>query len=362
MAHGSSRPSRTCWLTWQAIQFGFKIKKQWQSHVVLPKGYLIQFGCNRRPVTPVVGRSAAVTVRSLNHLMWKKLLTLLISLAICVAIFWRLAPYILSGRFDSLPSYGHVIAYDPTRPGGHLRPNKNLLVRSDRYGHGVRWVTNSQGYRNEHEITPWPAAGTLRILFYGDSFVDGMRTGQNNTIGAVLERELERRLDQPVEVVISGHNNPANTWYHWQTFGRYIHPHFVILGLTLGNDISTHNFGAGVLPTLECMDNLVSLDPTSSQADVSNAQVMIPAGGFLPEDQRSRSKVLSATLIRRLGHLIYPLARKVPPALWPVRGEPGQARAAGFCAQSRSSSTVRGRVGTWSVEPIRGTRNSRPLG
>ena len=65
-----------------------------------------------------------------------------------------------------------------------------------RQGEPVRWVTNSQGFRNTQEITPLPAEDTLRVLLLGDSFIDGMRTGQQDTIGAVLERNLEQRLQQ----------------------------------------------------------------------------------------------------------------------------------------------------------------------
>jgi hypothetical protein len=262
--------------------------------------------------------------------MWKNLLTLLISLSLCVALLWWLAPLLLNGKDDELPGYDQLVSYDPARPGGHLNPDKDLLVRSGRRGQGVPWITNSQGFRNRQEITPQPSDSVLRVLFYGDSFVDGMRTGQGNTIGAVLEQELSRRLGKKVELVISGHNNPANAWYHWQTHGRHFHPHFVIIGLTMGNDLTSHNFGAGVLPVVESLDNLVRTEPGASMAGVGNGLVMIPEDGFLPKDQWSRWKASGAKLGLALARRFSILTHSVPPAMGPKPGTPGQAMAAGF--------------------------------
>jgi hypothetical protein len=262
--------------------------------------------------------------------MWKNLLTLLISLSLCAAVLWWLAPLLIPQNDSSLPGYDQLVNYDPARPGGHLKPDINMLVRGERRGQGVPWITNSQGFRNRQEITPEPAGDVLRILFYGDSFVDGMRTGQDNTMGAVLERELALRLGRKVELLISGHNNPANAWYHWQTHGRHFHPHFVILGLTMGNDLTSHNFGAGVLPVVESMDYLVRTEPGTLMAGPGNGQVMIPEDGFLPEDQWSRWQISVAELNQSLARRFFFLAHRTPPALGPRPGAPGQAMAAGF--------------------------------
>jgi len=262
--------------------------------------------------------------------MWKNLLTLLISLSLCAAVFWWAAPLLVPNSDDTLPGYRQLVAYDPARPGGHLEPGIDQLVRGARHGERVQWTTNSQGFRNRDEISPEPAESVLRILFYGDSFVDGMRTGQDSTIGAVLERELEHRLGQTVELVISGHNNPANAWYHWQTHGRHFHPHFVILGLTMGNDLISHNFGAGVAPTLESLDYLVTMDTGASMAGVGNGQVMIPEDGFVPVNQRSRRKIWPQILNQKLAQRFFFLAHRAPPALGPRPGAPGQAMAAGY--------------------------------
>jgi len=262
--------------------------------------------------------------------MRKNLLTFLVSVVLCAAVFWWLAPLLLPATDDGLPGYDQLVAYDPARPGGHLKPSINELVRGARHGEGVPWITNSQGFRNSQEITPEPAEGVLRILFYGDSFVDGMRTGQDDTIGAVLKRELTRRLEREVEILISGHNNPANAWYHWQTHGRHFHPDVVILGLTMGNDLTSHNFGAGVMPVVESLDHLVTTDPAASMAGVDNGLVMIPEDGFVPEGQMSSWALSSAALNQSLAKRFFFLAQRAPPAMGPRPAAPGQAQAAGF--------------------------------
>jgi hypothetical protein len=262
--------------------------------------------------------------------MWKNLLTLLISTVLCVAVFWWVASLLQPEEVDQLPGYGSLVEYDPDRPGGHLKPGINQLVSGEKRGQGVPWVTNSDGFRNDHEVSREPEPGTLRILFYGDSFVDGMRTGQENTIGAVLERELEKRLGQAVEVLISGHNNPANAWYHWQAHGRFYQPNLVILGLTVGNDLTSHNFGAGVMPEVRDFTHMVSVDPSVPHAGIGNGQLLIPDGGFLPAAQRSRLELMGNRINQALAGRFYFLSNRARPAMGPLSGEPGKAPAGGF--------------------------------
>ncbi len=262
--------------------------------------------------------------------MWKNLLTLLISVGLCALVLWWAAPLLVPAGDETLPGYEELVAYDPARPGGHLKPGIDQLVRGERQGQGVRWITNRQGFRNSDDTSPRAAEGVLRILLYGDSFVDGMRTGQEQTIGAILEKDLERRLARKVEVLISGHNNPANAWYHWQAHGRHFQPDLVILGLTIGNDLTSHNFGAGVLPVAQSMDMLLTTDPAASMAGVNDGHAMIPDDGFVPENERSGWEVRSANLNQAIARRFYFLAHRAPPALGPRPGRPGEAMAAGF--------------------------------
>lgn len=139
------------------------------------------------------------------------------------------------------PDYLELHRFDPDREGGHLLPDFNGLVTGERVDQPVGWVTNSKGFRSEREYSYQPEEGVFRVLLLGDSYDDGMRTAQGKTIGALLETALNRvYIDEfhSTEVLISGHNNPANAWYYHQEHGRKYQPHVVILGVTLGNDLT----------------------------------------------------------------------------------------------------------------------------
>ncbi len=151
----------------------------------------------------------------------------------------------------AFPDYDALLRFDPRREGGHLLPDMDLKVRSDRAGVGVRWVTNSKGFRSDREFTRELPEGTFRILFLGDSFVDGHRTDQEDTIGWLLERALNESLPPSYsncEVMISGHNNPTTAWYSYQEHGRHYRPQLVLLGLSLSNDFTWNNYGIDMTP------------------------------------------------------------------------------------------------------------------
>ena len=129
-------------------------------------------------------------------------------------------------------------------------PNLDTLMLGARADQPARIVTNSKGFRNAIEFDYEVPKGVRRILFVGDSYVDGMRTDQERTIGYLLEQRLAR--DDPdgktYQVLIAGNKNPANSWYYLQEHGRKFNPHIVILGVTLGNDLTWHNYKAGLIP------------------------------------------------------------------------------------------------------------------
>jgi len=183
---------------------------------------------------------------------------------------------------QQLPDYDALVQFDPEREGGHLLPNLNLDVRGE-FG-AVRFITNSKGFRNTKEFDYLPSPGTSRILLLGDSYVDGMRTDQEHTIGAVLQAELNSRVkpDRQVEVMISGHNNPANAWYYYQEHGHKYHPELVILGLTIGNDFTSHNYCyGGLFPETEENNHRVLRKANSSLGPVSLSMlVLLPDAAY----------------------------------------------------------------------------------
>ena len=125
-----------------------------------------------------------------------------ISLIVLATIFFLI--YVKERR--NFPDYGDIHHFDPSREGGHLLPNLDLLVNGERVGQRVRFITNSRGFRSDREFSYEAPESTYRILFLGDSFVDGMRTDQENTIGYILEEILDstslaelRVADRPIE-------------------------------------------------------------------------------------------------------------------------------------------------------------------
>jgi hypothetical protein len=214
-----------------------------------------------------------------------------------------------------LPDYDQLVQFDPEREGGHLRPNLNMDVRGE-FG-AVRFVTNSKGFRNTREFGYMPSPGVSRILLLGDSYIDGMRTDQEHTIGAVLQARLNTHLkdDRQVEVMISGHNNPANAWYYYQEHGHKYHPDLVILGLTIGNDFTSHNYCHGLLPDTGENGQTV-LHPVSPHIDSASLgmRVLLPNAAYGPanrwewlEDKEFQMRQWLAGHSRIFGYAVPPL-------------------------------------------------------
>jgi hypothetical protein len=136
------------------------------------------------------------------------------------------------------------------REGGHLKPNINEIVQSEFKGKGVRFITNSKGFRNSNEFTYEKESNTCRILLMGDSYIDGMRTDQEKTIGYVLERYLNNTKTGPLrfEVMVSGNNNPVNAFYNYQNYTCKYQPDIIIVGLTIGNDINWNTLNYSIFP------------------------------------------------------------------------------------------------------------------
>lgn len=152
----------------------------------------------------------------------------------------------------------------------------------------VRIVTNSKGFRNSREFDYTVPSRSQRILFLGDSYVDGMRTDQQQTIGYLLEQRLNadactEQIDT-YEVLISGHNNPANAWYYFQELGHRYHPQLVILGVTLGNDITWHSYRSTFQPAMNDSGKRILVwqaDGFQSKA----AQGWFPSEAYVPPEK-----------------------------------------------------------------------------
>jgi hypothetical protein len=214
-----------------------------------------------------------------------------------------------------LPDYDQLFQFDPEREGGHLRPDLNMDVRGE-FG-AVRFITNSKGFRNDREFDHTPSPDVYRILLLGDSYVDGMRTDQRHTIGYVVQEILNAHLgrNRRVEVMISGHNNPANAWYYYQEHGHNYHPDLVILGLTIGNDFISHNYCYGGLVPETGENNHYVLRKTNSSLGPNSFDMLVlfpdaayrqPHNGEWVEEKEFQLRHWLAARFRIFGYAIPP--------------------------------------------------------
>ena len=136
--------------------------------------------------------------------------------------------------------------------GGFLKPNIDTLV-INAYGDKVKWITNSKGFRNTKEFTYKKPKKTFRILSIGDSFTSGYRVGQDQTFSCLLEKKLNESQDSiHYEVMIACIEDPVNGLKFLHEYGLKYDPDMVLLGITLGNDltqtfINLHKFGRNKL-------------------------------------------------------------------------------------------------------------------
>lgn len=116
--------------------------------------------------------------------------------------------------------------------GGRMQPNLDLDVATDIPGRPLyRIRTNSDGFRNDHEIAPTKAAGELRILNLGDSFSIGCAVEQDRFVGSLLEASLRQsRAGQRVTVLNAEVSDPAYGLLHLQRFGIGYAPDLVLYG------------------------------------------------------------------------------------------------------------------------------------
>ncbi len=236
----------------------------------------------------------------------------------------------------SYPDYDQVRVFDPAREGGHLLPNLNLLVASEKRAEGVRFITNSKGFRNTREFDYVPAERTFRILLLGDSYVDGLRTDQTKTMGYLLEKELnEKKPHQDYdryEVMVAGNDNPTNAWYYYQEHGHKYNPHLVLLGVTIGNDLTWNTYRSTFIPVRKS-DGSLTLEWTKLRVQrKQNAKgVLLPEDAYTSESFFDFLKIFEGKVRDYLAWKYTDFAYEVPPLFYPYTSFPRHCQAADTC-------------------------------
>ncbi len=121
-------------------------------------------------------------------------------------------------------------------PAGWLKPGFGGEVL-DAYGGATRWSTNGQGFRATRDFTLAPAPGVRRILSIGDSTTVGFRIGQGDTYGSRIESWSNESIGS-TEVLISFTQDLPSGIRYLQRFGMRWKPDLILMGLSLGNDLS----------------------------------------------------------------------------------------------------------------------------
>ena len=171
-----------------------------------------------------------------------------------------------AARLERRPDYGDVYGTTILNPGGRLRRSVTMDVVGEKGM--VRWRTNADGFRNTQEFASSPASNVLRIALLGDSFVAGYRIDQNVSPGAIVERDVNRRMREAgsrtsAEVMVAVVEHPADGWLWYTMYGKGFRPAIVVLGVTIGNDF------VQTLPYLDEVHGQVAIDRTGTYPRIS---------------------------------------------------------------------------------------------
>ena len=139
-----------------------------------------------------------------------------------------------------------ALLYSPTLRTEYdeVTTTRELLERSTLgfhpYESRAGFVLSSRGFRTP-EYAPDPAPGSLRVVILGDSFAFSS-SGVPWSWGwpALLEQELDRRLDADAEVINLGVPavGPRFELRLWELEGAHLRPDVVLLAFFVGNDFT----------------------------------------------------------------------------------------------------------------------------
>ncbi len=170
----------------------------------------------------------------------RKILFSCILLCSCVGFCVLSVEIIIRGighyRKKQIPDYDEVYRKNGMGPGGYLKENFNGMV-ADGYGGKIEWINNSKGFRSRKEFSRKPESEVLRILSLGDSFTAGYRVRQDKTYSDLINDWLNSQ-GISCEVLISCIESPYRGLEYLKKEGCNWNPHVVLLGITLGNDIT----------------------------------------------------------------------------------------------------------------------------
>lgn len=155
---------------------------------------------------------------------------------------------------DAFPAIGREARVP--HEGGMLAPQLDMTMKGPWTGETIRFRTNNLGFRRLEDTAVEKPAGTLRILFLGDSFVAGYRVENDAVFGAQLEEMLAARLRtgelaidiEQIEVLNVTVDSFHQALYWLDRQAAPLDPDLVVYNTCLTNDFSQSLFGLGIPP------------------------------------------------------------------------------------------------------------------
>ena len=173
----------------------------------------------------------------------------LLTIGIALTVSLALAEVIV--RIYRLHGITQPVSYagDLTQVYEFSRTRHHRLVPNARYRHhevefDYLWINNSLGMRDRERSIRKDAA-TFRILFLGDSMVQGYGVSLEQTMVALLETSLNRpNRERRIEVLNGGvfGYSPLLEYLYLQELMPIVEPDVVMVGFYLGNDVGDDYF------------------------------------------------------------------------------------------------------------------------
>jgi len=130
-----------------------------------------------------------------------------------------------------------------TWPDGTIRHIPSFSFTYTSRGLGNRVTFNALGLRGP-EVAGEKTPGVPRVLFLGDSLVEGMQVGDDEVLTAVMER-LAARAGHRIEVInagVAGYGT-GEEMLLWRALGKELRPDIVLLGVhpnDVRNNVDRH--------------------------------------------------------------------------------------------------------------------------
>jgi hypothetical protein len=148
----------------------------------------------------------------------------------------RLFGPILPGNYDT----GAYLVRDEALGHFHV-PGFDGWIKAPEFT--TRVTINPQGLRDRRQSFEKPA-GTFRVLFLGDSFVEAVQVQQAQGVAEQLEKALNQNASRPVEVINGGvaAYGTGQEMLLLDEVGAKYQPDLVVLLFFVGNDVTNNNY------------------------------------------------------------------------------------------------------------------------